>query len=152
MQWLIAAIAMVANLTELRNTYTKAIDNSDKADLLVKLSKENKGVAIYRAYYGTGLALQAKHSWNPATKLSLANSASTELNSAVKSSSNDLEIRFLRFSVECNMPAFLNLSSHVSEDKLFILKNKNVTHAMWNTMKAFLKSCDKLTAEEKKKL
>jgi len=152
MHWIIAGIALVVNLAELRSTYTQAVEDSKKADMLVKLANENKNVAVYQAYLGAGHALQAKHSWNPGSKLSLAQKASEELNAAINKSPNDLEIRFLRFSVECNMPAFLNLSSHVQEDKLYILKNKDVKHAMWNTMKSFLKSCDQLTEAEKKKL
>lgn len=144
-------MTLALNLTEVRTLYQAALDDSDKADELVKTTKGSTQ-AIYKAYYGAGLAFQAKHSWNPATKLSKASDASTQLNAAVKAAPSDLEVRFLRFAFESNVPSMLNLSEHVAEDKKWILANKNTSHAMWSVMKKFLKGCSALTEAEKKTL
>ena len=146
-----AVISFALNLSEVRTLYQEALDDSDKADKLVSTTKGSTQ-AIYKAYYGAGLAFQAKHSWNPATKLSKASDAATQLNAAVKAAPSDLEVRFLRFAFESSVPSMLSLSEHVAEDKKWILANKNTSHAMWSVMKKFLKGCSALTEAEKKTL
>lgn len=145
-------LALAINISAVRGLYQEAINDSSAADKLVNATEKLKSQAAMRAYYGTGLALQAKHSWNPATKLSKAKDAATELNAAVQSSNEDLEIRFLRFSFEANAPSFLGLSSHIVSDKKWILEHLDKKHAIWPVIQSFLKSSDLLTAEEKKKI
>lgn len=153
MSWFILLIsAAVSSLTQVRSTYRLAVENSDEADKLVSITEKQKSDAVLRAYYGTGLALQAKHAWSPGTKLSKAGSASDELNAAAKSSPNNLEIRFLRFSFEANAPSFLGYSTHLAEDKKFILSHTDTSHPIWDIMRVFLKSTDQLTEAEKKKI
>lgn len=144
-----ALLSLLSNISDVRNIYKEAIENSDKADQLVAKTQSQKSNAVMYAYYGTGLALQAKHSWSPATKLAKAKAAAQALNASVTASPNDLEIRFLRFSFEANIPSFLDLSAHLDADKKWILAHKNTSHPMWSTMQKFLKNCDQLTAKEK---
>jgi len=54
--------------------------------------------------------------------LSYVNSALTKLNKAVALSDNNIEIRYMRFSVEANMPAYLGYSKHVVDDKNILIK------------------------------
>lgn len=141
-----------ASLSDVRSLYKSAINSSSKADELVNKTKGDLSNGVMRAYYGTGLALQAKHSWNPSTKLSKAKEAVNQLNTAVSKSVSDVEIRFLRFSFEANLPSIVGATKHLTEDKKFILSNLKRTHPMFATMKSFLASCSELTAEEKKKV
>lgn len=141
------------DITTVRSLYKSAIDNSKKADELVKTcSTKANSSALYRAYYGSGIAFQAKHSWSPASKLSKAKAAAKELNKAVQLAPNDLEVRFLRFSFEYSIPDFLEMSEHLQADKKWILANKNTNHAIWATIKGFLKECNLLTTAEKNAL
>jgi hypothetical protein len=144
-----ALLSILSNISEVRNIYKEAIENSEKADQLVAKTQSQKSNALMHAYYGTGVALQAKHSWSPSTKLSKAKAAAIALNAAVNASPTDLEIRFLRFSFEANIPSFLDMSEHLDADKKWILANKNAAHPMWPTIQKFLKNCDQLTAAEK---
>lgn len=141
------------DLGTVRSTYKDALNNSAKADKLVEQTQSKRTTSgTYRAYYGTGLALQAKHSWNPATKIAKAKEAATELNSAVKAAPKDLEVRFLRFSYEVNVPSVVGITKHLSEDKSFILSNLNKSNPIWTTIKSFLLSCSELTSAEKEKV
>ena len=86
--------------------YIKAIDDVSYADRLVDITKnESSGIKI--AYHYTGLALQAKHSWNLATKMRKAKEAANGLNLAVLKDKANVEIRFLRFSFEANVPSLV---------------------------------------------
>ena len=145
-------MAILSNLSSVRETYKLAYESSDKADELVQLTKDNTTDAVMQAYYGSGLAFQANHSWNPATKLSKASDGYKQLNAAVAKASSNFEVRFLRFSFESKAPSFLGYTEHLAEDKTWLLSHLDKSHPMWSVIKSFLKDCDKLTAEEKKKL
>jgi hypothetical protein len=54
-------------------------------------------------------------------KLTYVQQAAKTFDQAVGLDSDNAEIRFLRFSVESNLPPFLGLSKHVDEDKAFLL-------------------------------
>lgn len=148
----VALVHLAASLSEVRSTYRNAVEDSEDADRLVTMTKASRNDASFRAYYGTGLALQAKHAWSPATKLSKAGEASSELNAAVNAAPTNLEVRFLRFSFEANAPSFLGYSTHLAEDKKYILAHMNASHPIWDVMRAFLRNTDQLTEAEKKKI
>lgn len=140
-----------SQLTEVRNTYIKAIDNVSYADRLVDLTKnESSGIKI--AYHYTGVALQAKHSWNLVTKMSKAKEAAKGLNKAVLKDKSNVEIRFLRFSFEANVPSVVGLTKHLAADKKVILKKIRKKHPLWSTMRKFLINSSELTKAEKEKL
>jgi hypothetical protein len=142
----------LTSITEIRATYLAAVKSSAKAQELYTATKNNKSDAVFRAYYGTALALQAKHGWSPAYKYNTARTAATELNAAVGMNSNNLEIRFLRFSFEANAPSILAITLHTKSDKDYILSHLDRGHPMWPTMKSFLSTCSLLTVAEKAKL
>ena len=139
-------------INSVRNTYKLAVDQSDKADELVKITSNHGNNAVLMAYYGTGKALQAKHGWNPASRFSLAREAANILNKAVAASPQNLEVRFLRFSFESRAPGMLGLTLHTADDKAWIMSHLDKKHPIWDVMKAFLKDCDLLSAAEKRGL
>ena len=140
-----------SQLTEVRNTYIKAIDKVSYADRLVKLTKDETA-GIKKAYYYTGVALQAKHSWNLATKMSKAKEAARGLNAAVVKDKSNVEIRFLRFSFEANVPSLVGLTKHLAADKKVILKKIRKKHPLWSIMRNFLINSSELTKAEKEKI
>ena len=139
-------------INSVRNTYKLAVDQSAKADELVKITSNHGNNAVLMAYYGTGKALQAKHGWNPASRFSLAREAANILNKAVAASPQNLEVRFLRFSFESRAPGMLGLTLHTADDKAWIMSHLDRKHPIWDVMKAFLKDCDLLSAAEKRGL
>ncbi|MGI4885114.1 MAG: hypothetical protein ACRYFR_09165 [Janthinobacterium lividum] len=56
-------------------------------------------------------------------KLAYVQDAARTFAQAVALAPENAEIRFLRFSVESNLPAFLGLSPHVEEDKAFLFSS-----------------------------
>ena len=139
-------------INTVRTTYKLAVDQSAKADELVKMTGNHGNNGVLMAYYGTGKALQAKHGWNPASRFALAKEAAVMLNKAVAASPQNLEVRFLRFSFESRAPAILGITSHTREDKAWIMSPLDKKHPIWDVMKAFLKDCDLLSDAERRGL
>lgn len=86
------------------------------------LANYNDGNALVLGYKGAAQAIRARDA-SMFNKLSYAQDALRTFEQAVGLDPKNPEIRFLRFSVESNLPAFLGLSPHVEEDKAFLLNS-----------------------------
>lgn len=73
------------------------------------------------AYLGVLEAMKGKHALNPFNKYKYVKNGVDRLSRAIKLAPENLELRFLRFSLEDNIPLFLNMSRHLDEDKKKIL-------------------------------
>jgi hypothetical protein len=67
-------------------------------------------------YYGATETLIAKHAFNPFKKLSKLNDGLEKLAKAINQNPDNLEIRFLRFSILHYIPGFLGFSREREED------------------------------------
>lgn len=106
------------SIEDVRKKYQLAVYDSKIANVLSeKLNKIEKPDPLTLAYKGSTQALKAKHAWNPYTKLEYMNSFDAIINEAVRLNSEDVEIRFLRYSVQLNTPKYLGLSKNLSEDR-----------------------------------
>jgi hypothetical protein len=121
----------------LRLNYEKAV--SDK-----KLCKSmtdqliNAESSLHLAYLGAFQTIWANHTSNPVSKLDTFTKGKKNIEKAVASSPEDLEIRFLRLSVQMNCPSFLGYNNKIEEDRLFIKSNiHNIRSA---TLKKMCKS------------
>lgn len=82
------------------------------------------------AYWGIYRTLIAKHSFNPYTKLKELQKGLEIMEEAIKKDGNNLEIRFLRFSVLHHIPDFLGYKNEKTDDARKIaelLINKDYT-------------------------
>ena len=64
--------------------------------------------------------IEAKYAVNPINKLDKFNKGKSMIQSAIKLDSLDLEMRFIRFSVQNNLPAFLGYHDELSADRNFL--------------------------------
>jgi hypothetical protein len=109
---------------EIRIAYSKAKESESNLKVLEKLLKEQEPTnVVIKAYLGCLEALKGKYAWLPFQKLVYVDNATHLLNRAVKEASEDIEIRFLRFSIEISLPAFLAKSHHIEQDKISIIEN-----------------------------
>ena len=76
--------------------------------------------ALVLGYKAASEAIKARDA-SMLNKLTYVQESARTFEQAVSLSPASAEIRFLRFSVESNLPPFLGLSKHVEEDKAFLL-------------------------------
>lgn len=106
------------NLKNIRKQLVIAIDNSKTTDSLYKsLTAIKNPTGLVCGYTGALLALKAKHSWNPYFKFKYLNNAETALKTAINADPHNIEIRFLRFSIEHNVPGFLGFNKDLVADR-----------------------------------
>lgn len=109
------------DLIELRNLYEKATKD-EKANLkLNNIASNDKNSAVIIGYKGAGTMILANHVFNPITKLNKFNKGKKLLEQAVKQESNNLELRYLRFTIQTNVPKFLGYSKEINTDKAILI-------------------------------
>jgi len=117
------------DVIEIRKQMLLAIKSPKVTDSLYSnLQLIGKKPPLILAYFGALEALKAKDSWNPYKKVKLLVASNKTMLQAVTASPNDLEIRFLRFSIQFYLPGFLGLSKDMRADKNMILEQLKQKH------------------------
>jgi hypothetical protein len=160
-QWAVLCVGVLISLAtttpqewiNIRSLYRQALTNEVRIAPFETTTKHSaQGDALAKAYYGTALALRARASISPTTKLSLANQAQEQLNTAAALQPKNLEIRFLRYSFEYGTPSFLNMKKHMLSDKPLALQFAKNPSSIKDIAIAFFNDCDQLTEAEKSAL
>ena len=98
--------------------------------------------------------VMAKHVINPFSKLSYFSKGKQLLEKTIEADAKNVELRFLRFAVQTNLPSFLGYKEHIQKDKAFLIKS--IGHINDLELKqqvvAYLKSSDYVTTPEKQNL
>ena len=105
----------------LRRHYEQAAADKEAGEKFYKLLADYQDRdALVLGYKAASEAIRARDA-SMFNKLTYVQDAAKTFEQAVSIDPQNPEIRFLRFSVESNLPAFLGLSKHVDEDKGMLL-------------------------------
>jgi hypothetical protein len=74
-------------------------------------------------YRACATMLMAKHVFNPFSKLSYFKRGRDILEKAIKADRDNIELRFLRYTIQTNVPAFLNYDQFKELDRLFLVNS-----------------------------
>jgi hypothetical protein len=111
-------------LTDFKKSMLTAIESSKITDsLLLKLESIPSKSALLLGYQGTLQALKAKHAWNPYNKVKYVSKSLKTMQQAINQDEENMEIRFMRFSIEYYTPSFLGFSKNLDKDQKEIVKH-----------------------------
>ena len=136
----IKSFAFALDLEYIRNNYEKAA--SDKKlckEMIVELEKSTP-TAVHLAYLGGLQTIWAKHTRNPFSKWSTFKKGKATIEKAVKSDADNIEIRYVRLSIQQNCPVFLGYTKDIKDDEEFLKKYKEsgIPVRLQNLIKALL--------------
>jgi hypothetical protein len=116
-------------INEVRKLYYQAALNEDAAVRLKKMLTEvnDNSDAIFVCYKGASQMLDAKYAFNPITKLNRFKKGKTMMEKAINKDPNHLEMRFIRFSIQTNLPSFLGYNNWIESDKKLLLLQTSKT-------------------------
>ncbi len=153
--YIIASFILIINgyfansdVTTARDLYKKGAKDKVYVEQLLKLTNNKKSIPLMKAYHGCALAMLAKYYINLISKLSTLRDGLKELNEVVSGDNKDVEIRFLRFSIEDSVPTFIPLEKHIALDKEYILSHLNNKHEFHETIYAYLAQSSSITSQE----
>lgn len=108
--------------SDLRLQYHKAIYNEDIANSLdANLKLINNKTALQAGYYGANKMVLAKFAFWPNTKYSLFIEGKNLLESAIGIDQKNIELIYLRYSIQLNSPDFLGYNQNKESDKKFLV-------------------------------
>ena len=143
------------NLPEIRQEYEIAANDETKAkNLLAKVETLAPNSAVMLAYKGAVTMMLAKFQFNPVSKFSYFNKGKAILEQAVVKDKNNIEIIYIRYCIQCNVPSFLDYKNNLTTDKQFLLSNLSSLKDkdLKTRIVKFLKASGNLTAAEYKLL
>nr|WP_197718682.1 hypothetical protein [Pedobacter schmidteae] len=113
------------NMDYIRVSYTKALSDKKLCKAMIEELDTKNGNNVYLAYLGAFKAIWAGHAINPIAKLNTFNKGKQHIEAAVKADPDNVEIRFIRLSIQKNCPSFLGYSNQIEQDTHFIHANRN---------------------------
>lgn len=118
-----SVFAQDITLNEVRKKYPLATKNdSICTELYNALNGKTDGTDILSGYAGGVTMLMAKSTANPFSKMEYFKTGKKLLEDAISHNKNDIELRFLRFAIQDNLPAMLGYNENLEEDKSYIMK------------------------------
>lgn len=117
-------------ISEIRAQFLASVEDEKLTKYLIKEldCEKSQLLPIYLGYLSASQALLAKHSWNPYYKLEYLQKSMNILQSAIAKDPQNIELRFLRFSIQHYIPSFLGMSKNLLEDRDMMIdqiKRKN---------------------------
>lgn len=112
-------------ISEVRVLYKGAASNSISCSTLLSLLdlfNENNN-PLLAGYKACATMIMATYVINPFKKLSIFKQGKLLLEGSIAKDKKNIELRFLRFSVQTEAPQFLGYNKAMQEDKSFIIKN-----------------------------
>ncbi|MCE2772567.1 MAG: hypothetical protein LW750_03885 [Bacteroidetes bacterium] len=148
------------NMQKLRSLYEKASLEEASCKEVIRLTEKStpEKDPVNYCYLGAAQTISAQYAGNPYTKLQLFNSGKSKIEHAANLQPKNVEIAYLRFTVQCGAPAFLNYSSAMTNDKTVILDNlENVFRVqkdfdLFYRIVRFLEKNKNVTPTEKQRL
>src|SRR5690554_2513105 len=121
---LISSFASSQNLESIREQYPQAInDVALTTRLYDALSDVSETDAVLLAYKGAVATLMANFAKRVKDKKAYFTEGAQLIEEAVKAASQDIEIRYIRLSVQENAPKFLKYNDSIEADKAFVLSH-----------------------------
>ena len=113
------------DMTKLRGLYQKAAVSKQDARLLDEWAAtiDTDSLPVLVCYKGANAMIQAKYTLNPINKLNKFMQGRDLMEAAIRKDTTDLEMRFIRYAVQNNLPAFLGYDHHKEIDRQFLLRN-----------------------------
>lgn len=138
------------DLDIIRLNYTKAVsDKQTCKEMISELEKSNlSGVQL--AYLGAFQTIWANHVSNPIDKLTTFRKGKKNIEKAVSQNADEVEIRFVRLSIQNNVPAILGYKSDIDTDKNFVLEHFGTVRSkhLQKLIRDFFEDSDLLTQKE----
>lgn len=111
------------DINEVRTLYQKAATSENACRAMVELLSEfDEKNPLFLGYKASGTMMMAKYVINPFSKMSYFRKGKNMLEKAIEMDESCLELRFLRFTAQTNIPSFLGYHDWIENDKAFILK------------------------------
>lgn len=106
-------------IDEVRNQFLE-VSSLEQVDSFIKILEKNPSVEA-EGYYATMLLMKSKFVKFPITKYNYFKKGKKQLDSLINNNKNNVEIRYLRFLLQSEMPKFLGYYKNIENDYWLII-------------------------------
>jgi hypothetical protein len=118
-------------------------------------SKETEA-SVKTAYYAAAEMARAKYLLSPAAKLKTFKSGKKILELCLAKDSMNVEVRYIRYTIQTNAPSFLGYNQNIQNDKLFLVDHlpslKKTDSELFTAIYVYLIYSHQLTGPEQQQL
>lgn len=149
-------LASNLNIVEVRKNYKDAVTSQSKVDSfnesLKNVTKNDDKRLV--AYKGAAIALAARYLKGAKQKNETFKSGVELVEFAIDKKPLDMEVRFVRLSIQQNSPKFLGYNKEIEGDKNYILTNYNTIRSkkFKKYLGSYIFESEFFTEEEKSRL
>lgn len=136
--------AKTPQIEDVRVLFHKAQSSQKVCTELIELLEpyNDQNNALFLGYRASATMMMAKHLINPFSKLSYFKKGKLMLEKAIQFDQKNVELIFLRYTIQTNVPSFLNYSDNKENDRMFLLQSlsKMSDQKLKNIISAYLKN------------
>ena len=118
-------IVIADDISQIRNMYTSSIENEKKCEdfgkYMLNLNYDENN--LYQAYLGCYYFIKCKYTSSNILKFKYFNKGKALLESSINNNSSSIELRFLRYSIQVNLPRILFYYQDIEKDFNFVQHN-----------------------------
>ena len=149
-------LASNLNINEVRNNYKEAITSEEKVNSFNEYLKDvtKKDDKRLVAYKGAAIALIARYEKGAKLKSSIFKNGIEWVEFAIEKEPLNIEVKFVRLSIQQNTPKFLGYNKDIESDKNFILTNFNTIKSkeFKKYLRGYILDSDNFSEEEKSRI
>ena len=123
---IIAGVLQVeaASIAEVRSLYLQAAEQEEQCEKLstISIPNESADASAMRGYKAAATMMMAKYVFNPLAKISYFRKGKKMLENAILADGRNVELRFLRFTIQTNAPSFLGYNQNINSDKRYLVQ------------------------------
>lgn len=120
---LFSTLQVIPSTKHLRSLFAQSTNNKVMAEVLLDESAKYAELdVLYMGYHGAAKMIMAKHLDSPFSKLSSFNDGKKELERAIQKAPENVELIFLRYTIQRHAPSFLGYRQHVQTDEAYLKK------------------------------
>lgn len=145
----------MAELINVRTQYEEAaISEKTATTLLIYLQPRVSESPQMAGYAAATQIMMAKYYFNPFSKYETFQKGKTQLDGLINTYPKVIELYYLRFSIQCNTPAFLGYNTNIEADKKYLLQHLSEVkdRDLHKRIVAYLLVSNRLTPDETKQL
>ncbi|MGJ1203496.1 hypothetical protein [Sphingobacterium lactis] len=128
---LVAFIALVStklhaqslDMTAIRNDFNKGVKDESLCQKHLQALNKHADSPVERGYAAAYHMFMAKHTGNPFKKMNIFKEGKAKLEKELKGNPNNVELRFIRLSIQYHIPKYLGYHNDIEKDKDYVMNN-----------------------------
>jgi len=115
--------AQQLDLNKIRVDFSRAVKEEELCKDHLESLRKSANTVTEQGYLAVYEMILAKHVSNPFKKMSHFKAGKNKLEKLIQKDKSNVELRFIRLSIQAHIPSYLGYSGNIQEDKKYLCDN-----------------------------